>query len=386
MKTKVLFVTPTFYPATIFGGPIMSTYELCNALVQLGGVNIDVITTDSNGFSRNEVLSNRQKLQSKDILYNIDYLPKLLGSEFSPTMLWKLFFYIKKAEVVHITYVYSLSTLISLFLCRIFRKPVVWSTRGACIYWQGSKKLFSKMLWNKFCSFLLHQSKTIIHVTSEREEQFTRKVFPDVKFCLIPNGVQIPNHVKATPKYTNNKPLSLLYLGRLHPIKGLENLFEALKILNDSEFQTIILRVYGAGDLKYEQHLNRRIGELGIEHIVSFFGHICDEEKSSVFRDSDITVVPSFTENFCLVAAESLSHATPVIASMGTPWQGLNSKGCGIWTSNDPPLLAEAIVEMSTQNLFEMGLKGRRWIKEDYNWRSIARKTNDIYRSLLLRK
>jgi glycosyltransferase involved in cell wall biosynthesis len=93
-----------------------------------------------------------------------------------------------------------------------------------------------------------------------------------------------------------------------------------------------------------------------------------------------VALVPSYKENFGIVVAESLAHGIPVIASRGTPWGGLEQKGCGLWVENDPETLASAIRRISTMPMRTMGLRGREWMRRDFSWRSVANQMLDLYR------
>lgn len=101
------------------------------------------------------------------------------------------------------------------------------------------------------------------------------------------------------------------------------------------------------------------------------------------FHSADVCIVPSFSENFCMVAAESLAHGVPIIASHGTPWSRIEEKGCGLWVDNSPESLAQAILKIRTMPLSEMGQRGRDWMSAEYSWESVADQMADVYRRLL---
>src|SRR5207302_4948768 len=96
------------------------------------------------------------------------------------------------------------------------------------------------------------------------------------------------------------------------------------------------LRICGEGHKAYVDKLHKIATELGISNRVDFAGPVEGSRKSEAFFGADVCVVPSHSENFGLVVAESLAHGTPVIASTGTPWRELNPKRAGHWIPNDP--------------------------------------------------
>ena len=112
-------------------------------------------------------------------------------------------------------------------------------------------------------------------------------------------------------------------------------------------------------------------------------GDIRGEEKQRMFEQTDVVVVPSFTENFAIVVAEALAHGVAVIASTGTPWKELEQKACGLWVANDPVSLADAISKINSMPIAEMGERGRRWMAADYSWEKCASEMMALYKNIL---
>jgi glycosyltransferase involved in cell wall biosynthesis len=112
-------------------------------------------------------------------------------------------------------------------------------------------------------------------------------------------------------------------------------------------------------------------------------GSVLGGDKGKLFANADVVVVPSFTENFGLVVAEALAHGVPVIAGKGTPWQRVEEIGCGLWVDNSPESLAAAIKQISKMPLREMGQRGRDWMAREYSWDLMAKRTMELYSSIL---
>ncbi|MGH9933430.1 MAG: glycosyltransferase, partial [Pyrinomonadaceae bacterium] len=161
----------------------------------------------------------------------------------------------------------------------------------------------------------------------------------------------------------------LVYLGRLHPIKGIENLLHAVALTD----RTVELSIFGDGESGYRESLEMLARQLKIEDRVTFCGQIDkDDLKDEIFFAADLVIAPSFSEAFCMVVAEALAHGVPVIASTGTPWKQVEALGCGLWVNNDPQTLAAAIEKAKSLPLAAMGERGRQWMKEEYSWSSVA--------------
>ena len=98
--------------------------------------------------------------------------------------------------------------------------------------------------------------------------------------------------------------------------------------------------------------------------------------------ESDCEVLPTNSENFGMVVAESLACGTPVICSQGAPWKGLLTHNCGWWVPIDEMAFESAMREamvMSREELATMGAKGREWMRNDFDWNAIGMKAKEAY-------
>lgn len=372
---RVLHVSPSFYPTKAYGGTISSGYGLCRGLTELG-CEVRVLTTDTDGPGHTLAIPNDHDVQVDGM--PVRYCHKQLRDSVSFALLRVLPEYVRWADVVHLTAVYSFPTFPTLFHCRRFNKPVVWSPRGALQRWDESTRRIAKFVWEIGCRCLAQKDRLVLHTTSQAEAEQSRKRFPGVRTVVIRSGVELPQEIR---KSESNGELRLTYLGRMHPIKGIEFLLEACSLL---EKQSIPwhLNLAGRGSKAYVNSLKARVGELGLYAHVEFLGEVFDERKSRLLADSDVVIVPSHVENFAMVIAEALAHEVPVIASRGTPWEGLETNSCGLWVNNDPQSLAFAIRSIRTMPLGEMGRRGRCWMEREFSWHSVSDETLSVYREL----
>ena len=372
---KVLHVTPSFYPAHVYGGPTRSVYELCGNLARKG-CDVRVLTTDANG---PDAVLDVDTTQAVDVDgFRVRYCHRIKDVSISPTLLRLLSPSIRWADVVHLTAVYSFPTIPTLLACRMLSKPVVWSPRGMLQRWQGTTRPALKTIWEGACGFVAPRS-LVLHTTSEAEREESLARLPGVEMFVIPNGIEVP---EQTAQVNGHKLLRLLCIGRLHPKKGIENLLEAYRLLNGSLSVPVSLTIAGAGDPAYTRQLSERIRQSGLAGQIKMVGEVLGADKANTFINADVVVVPSHTENFGLVVVEALAYGLPVIASTGTPWQGLREMGCGLWVDNRPESLAAAIKEISQMPLREMGLKGREWMQKEFTGDIMAEKMIAVYRRI----
>ncbi|HEY5627213.1 MAG TPA: glycosyltransferase, partial [Nitrospira sp.] len=219
------------------------------------------------------------------------------------------------------------------------------------------------------------------HATSNVEVQSAQERFTHYDVVLIPNGVEIPEQAERSEGASGS--LHMLYLGRLDPIKGIENLLFACSQLSREQGISWRLTIAGAGEACYVASLERLIITLEIQHQVHMVGEVKRNSIALLFEQADLVVVPSYSENFGMVVAEALAHGLPVIASKGTPWSGLVRRGCGLWVDNSPDSLAEAVGTLHKSDMHRMGLAGREWMKESYSWEMVATQMYKSYQSIM---
>jgi glycosyltransferase involved in cell wall biosynthesis len=374
---KVLHVVPSFHPAYIYGGPIRSTFELCRHLVKLG-CEVRVLTTDANGLTQTLNVEKSKEVELPEG-FRVRYCPRRQRHSVSPMLVRLLPSYVRWADVVHLTGVYNFPTFPTIWRSRSLRKPLIWSPRGTLQRWEGSSRVGAKKVWDSLWYYTADRADLTMHVTSEQEYRETWARFPKLRMAMIPNGVDVPANLNRIER---QEELRLLFVGRLDPKKGIESLLEACSLLGSEVPWRLAIAGWGSAD--YVSQLKERIHTLGIERRVEMLGEVLSEAKKRLFESSDVTLVPSHTENFAIVVAEALAHGVPVIASKGTPWTRLDDLKCGLWVDNDPKTLADAIRRISTMPLQDMGSIGREWMRNEFSWQSVTEQMRNLYRRCIL--
>ena len=127
----------------------------------------------------------------------------------------------------------------------------------------------------------------------------------------------------------------LLFLGRLHPVKGCDLLLEAFaRIAQRHEDLDLVFAGPAVGT--HEQALRARSGRLGLDQRVHWTGGVDGDLKSGLLRAAEALVLPSHHENFGMVIAEALSCGTPVLLSSGVNiWREVVHAGAGLVGAHD---------------------------------------------------
>ncbi|MCR9198657.1 MAG: glycosyltransferase [Planctomycetaceae bacterium] len=226
------------------------------------------------------------------------------------------------------------------------------------------------------------KSADALHATSTAEaEQFRRLGFQQPTLC-IPNGVQFPTASSCVPKASDDQQ-EALFLSRIHPKKGIDLLLQAWARLRPAGWR---LRIVGNDEDGYRSVIEAMARRLGIDEQVVIEGPAFGEEKWERMSQASLFVLPSHSENFGIVVAESLAAGTPVVTTTETPWTGLRDRQAGWCVGVDIENIARALAEATSTPpavLAAMGQRGRDWVREEFSWELIGRRMQTAYESLL---
>lgn len=270
-------------------------------------------------------------------------------------------------DVVHIHGVWSLWLIRAFFVYRKY--PIVWSPHGSLTPWA-----FHHKWWKKIPAWWCYQFWTLrradlIHVTAQSEVDDIRALRLSNPISLVPLGTIIPEDCPVRPARNCKRAL---FISRVHPKKGLLNLIDAWAQCAPKDW---ILQIAGPSEEHFLEVVLARVKERGVENQVVYLGAVYGEEKTRLYAQADLFVLPSFSENFGVVILEALAQACPVITTQATPWQSLETHRCGWWIPLGVPALVKALKEafnLPLERLREMGARGYQWVKQDYQWKHLA--------------
>lgn len=376
---NVLHVTPAFYPATYWGGPMFSTYALCNGVAAQKDIVLRVLTTDSAGPARDQRVDVFTYPMTYLAGYEVYFTRRVAGVDVAPGLVGALPKLVRWADVVHVTSAYSFPTIPTMLACRRYGRPLVWSPRGALQAteeWPDARRKSAKQAFEALLRKAM-PPRAVMHVTAAVERDLSLKRMPGMVAVTIPNGVEIPTMLPKRVWRPQGR-LRLMYMSRLDPKKGLENLLDAMKVLPER----VTLDVYGTGDASYVDNLKAHAHRSGLASRAMFHGHVVGNAKGAAFSDADLVVLPSYSENFGMVVAEALAHGVPVVTSRATPWQEIERVGCGRWIENTSKQIFATILELMLADLEAMGERGRNWVEETLCWDGICSRFTDLYRAI----
>lgn len=239
----------------------------------------------------------------------------------------------------------------------------------------------------KKIALALYQDKAIkraniIHATANSELQQIQKLGYNQQAAIIPNGVDL-SEINTSKNWENksNQTFNILFLSRVHPKKGIEFLINAIAQIKNPKIQ---ITIAGEGNLEYINSLKKLSKSQNVDNQFNFIGGIYGNKKWELYQNSDLFVLPTYSENFGIVIAEALAVGLPVITTTGTPWNELNDFNCGWWIDLTVENLVNTINHASGKNIDElkiMGENGQKLIKEKYDIKAIAKQFYELYKN-----
>jgi glycosyltransferase involved in cell wall biosynthesis len=253
---------------------------------------------------------------------------------------------------------------------------LVVSPRGTFTPYAFSIGSRLKPLFWQFIQAPALRSTACFHATSFSEFKDIRRLGFRQPVAIIPNGIDLP----PLANRKRQEQRTLLFLGRIHPNKGLDLLIPAWRAVQD-RFPEWRLRVVGPDEGGYLAEVLSLAKEVGAKR-VKFDGALFGAEKWRAYSDADVYILPSYSENFGMTVAEALASGTPAAVSNCAPWEGLNENNAG-WSFEqglDPLVeVLECALACDPETLRDMGLAGRDWMARSYSWNSVAEAMANTY-------
>ncbi|OYT49379.1 hypothetical protein B6U83_02280 [Thermoplasmatales archaeon ex4484_36] len=188
---------------------------------------------------------------------------------------------------------------------------------------------------------------------------------------VIPNGVDTDRfRPRSGIRLFDGDPV-ILYVGRLVPKKGVDNLILAMRNVLKVHRKARLI-IVGKGAL--QKMLRSEAKLAGVESSVSFLGYVPDEELPYIYNSADVFVLPSITgESFGIVLLEAMASGLPVVATRvgGIP-EVLS--GQGVLVDPEPESIAEGIEE---------ALGHPTTLPERFSWKNIAKRVYKVYREII---
>jgi len=205
------------------------------------------------------------------------------------------------------------------------------------------------------------------------EEKYNREVI------YIPNGIEanLINSTACLTKWGLSKGEYFLFVGRIIPTKGCDNLVEAFKRVKTDK------KLVFVGGSSYTDDYYKRLKSKADKRTI-FLGYQYGRELTELYSNAYCFIIPSEIEGLAITLLEAMSYGKCVIYS-DIPENAEVAEDVGIsFCNKDSNDLANKI-KFALQNpsyCEELGAKARERVRQVYDWDKIVDQTEEVYKSL----
>lgn len=296
---------------------------------------------------------------------------------------------LKDFDVVHVHSWQQFPDVLVGYYAKKYNVPFVLQVHGSLpniISKQRLKKLFDILIGYK----LLDNASKVIALHNAEAAQYRTLGVPKSKIAIVPNGMDISQFSNLPSKGSFKKKYSIdqderiiLFLGRLHVIKGLDILVKAFADVC-KKVNTVRLAIVGPDD-GYLAEIQALVKNLELNDKVLFTGPLYGTAKVEAYVDSDVCVLPSRYETFPISLLEAYACAKPVICSRlpGLRELVINETTGILFELGDSKQLSSSILSLLTEaNAEKIGQNGRLFIESNFTIDIVCKKLEKLYSSL----
>ncbi len=382
---NILHVVTYFAPCFSAGGVVNASYQIAKKQVEQGH-NVSVYTTDS--------CQERIKLDDN---YNVDvdgikvfYFKNIsngIKTKLTIDTPISLIRYLKKTindfDIIHI---HEHRHSLAIATHRYAKKnniPYVLQAHGSVLPFFQKEKL--KEIFDNAWGFdILHDADRIFALTEVEKDQYLKMGVDEDKIEIVPLGINLneynnlPEKGKFKSKYQiRNDEKLIVFLGRIHEIKGLDLLIKAFSRISDENVKLAII----GGDYGFLDTVKTLIKEYHIEDKVIFPGVLTGINKIEALVDCDIFVMPSRYESFTTSGLEAMACSKPLILTKNNHIHDWVKDNVGLTCEFDENELSNCIETLLNDEELckQFGENGRKLIESKYDWTKVEKQIEEIY-------
>lgn len=374
---KICFIIDSWFP--VYGGGPIHVWEIAKRLVADHECKVDIVTRRLLGDGGEKGVSNESYFEGNLRVIRFGPISKFNNLFGRLWFLVQSFFYLlfSRYDIVNAQAFFPALPAIGV---KIFRKfPVVYTVHGTGLN-----------AWDQMRGGVVGKIQRIIEKTLLLKIRYDKVVsvskdflqYPNINkdIEVIDNGVNIAPFVSRS--IIKNSSYKILFVGRLHPQKGLKYLLRAMRRVVD-EMPGAELHIIGTGE---QENILRRLAEdLYLKKNVFFRGKIFGENLAREYLSSYLFVLPSVYEGQPLTLLEAWAAKLPVIATKVGGIPNIVDDGVDgfLVDPRNEEDLASAILRCVSADHSLMGERGHQKVKEKFSWEKAASSFFNLYSRIL---
>lgn len=292
-------------------------------------------------------------------------------------------------DLLHLHGLWMYPSVVALWWARRTLRPHVVSPHGMLQPWA-----LCGVSWRKRLAQLLYEDKQLrraacLHALTADEAQAFRDYGLKNAICVIPNGVEVPpvsnsQWISRTRCDSRGRRV-LLYLGRLHPSKGIVQMLEAWSVVRPDVKAGWVLTIAGWGQSEFEAVVREKVVALSIQGGVEVVGPLYGREKVDVLQRARGFILPSLSEGLPTSILEAWAYGIPVLMTRQCNLDHGVKCGAALEIGHGVLDIAhgiECLMKKSESELDGMGQAGRDLVTSRYSWATVAEEFAGVYRWL----
>lgn len=259
-------------------------------------------------------------------------------------------------------------------------RPYVVSPHGMLDPWALENSRWKKRAAATFYENRHLRGAACLHALNEAEATAIRAYGLQNPICVISNGIVLP---EIPERSVARETHTLLYLGRLHPKKGLTTLIQAWSTVQTRAKESgWRLQIAGWDQNGHRSGLEALTARLGAGSMIGFPGPQYGEAKADSFRKASAFVLPSLSEGLPMSVLEAWSWRLPVLITPSCNLPEGERAGAAIAMEPSVEGIAAALnrlFSMSNTEREAMGGLGRRLVEEKFQWPQVVQQMTGVY-------
>jgi len=298
---------------------------------------------------------------------------------------------ISSYDLIHIHELWTYPGLAAYQVAKSTNKPYVVTPHGFLDPKRLSHKSFKKRPYMKLIERnILNQASTLFALTITEKEHI-RNLGISSPISVIPNGVfpemfnTLPLQAGVLNKLSQVKgKYIILYMGRIHPLKGIDLLVEAFGEIT-SVRDDVCLVIAGEDEVGYRSHVELKLSNLGVLDQTIFTGLLNETDKIAILGTADIFVLPSYSEGFSMALLEAMASSLPVIITDKCYFPEVRTSDAGFIIKTESNQLRDALMNFleNPEKIKQMGKRGRELVSQKYTWDKVVDQIKLIYQNVI---
>lgn len=388
---NIAIATNALLPADKEGGPAYSNFYLARSLAE-AGANVRVVTTTRNGPDRLDVPADAWTEREGVPVFYAHTRPG--AWMYSRTYAHAIDATVARSDVCIMAGIFWNHTgLAAARACWRHRVPYVTMPRGLLSPWAlRHKGLKKRVYWTLLARHIVNGSAALVAL-AQQEERDIAATGVRRPVHVVPNGAFVDGLAGAeagepAPAAMEQNPLAptaeyILFLGRIHPKKGLDILIPAFDRVASS-FPGVSLVIAGSVDADYAARFQALLAQSTARARIVLAGNVSGAAKAKLLGGAAVFALTSHSEGLPVAVLEALAAGRPIVLTAGCNLPEVAADDAGIEVALEVDATAQALARLLGDVALRarLGANALRLARESFSWDAVARRMLAICRSV----